>query len=288
MTLALATLGELPEDGAAWDAARAPDVPPPPSSPRLDPDAPGVPVFMRNYDMRWAALGPTPRPARRLAARARAPRTLDAPLVAAMTDAWVPAAFARPGRASASRRRSTSRSTSAAPLPARRRWRRTTTCSAASSRGWRWAACGRRTASCGRPTASCIAQSRQLALIRELPCVIGYLGLGSNVGDRRANLQAAVDALPGARRARARSSSVYDTEPVGEVLDQPEFLNAACGSRPSSGPRRCSTRARRSSASSAALAGGVRHGPRPIDVDLLLLGDETLPLGAADAPARAR
>ena len=39
--------------------------------------------------------------------------------------------------------------------------------------------------------------------------------------------------------------------------------------------RRCSTRARRSSASWAAGAGGVRHGPRPIDVDLLLLGDET-------------
>ena len=54
----------------------------------------------------------------------------------------------------------------------------------------------------------------------------GYLGLGSNVGDRRANLQAAVGAL-GRHGVRVlASSSVYDTDPVGEVLDQPSFLNA--------------------------------------------------------------
>ena len=103
----------------------------------------------------------------------------------------------------------------------------------------------------------------------------GYLGLGSNVGDRRANLQAAVDALPGHGVEVLASSSVYDTEPVGEVLDQPDFLNACIRVGPRSSRRRCSTRARRSSASSAARAGGVRHGPRPIDVDVLLLGDET-------------
>ena len=56
--------------------------------------------------------------------------------------------------------------------------------------------------------------------------MIGHLGLGSNVGDRRGHLQAAVDALPGHGVRVLASSSVYDTEPVGEVLDQPEFLNA--------------------------------------------------------------
>ena len=56
--------------------------------------------------------------------------------------------------------------------------------------------------------------------------VIGHLGLGSNVGDRRAHLQAAVDALPEHGVRVLASSSIYDTEPVGEVLDQPEFLNA--------------------------------------------------------------
>ena len=104
--------------------------------------------------------------------------------------------------------------------------------------------------------------------------VIGYLGLGSNVGDRRANLQAAVDALPAPgvgcsprRRSTTPSrSAMCSTSPTSST--------PACGSTPSSGPSRCSTRARRSSASSAGCAGGVRHGPRPIDVDLLLLGDE--------------
>ena len=52
------------------------------------------------------------------------------------------------------------------------------------------------------------------------------LGLGSNVGDRRAQLQAAVEALPGAGVRVIACSSTYDTDPVGEVLDQPSFLNA--------------------------------------------------------------
>ena len=54
----------------------------------------------------------------------------------------------------------------------------------------------------------------------------GLLGLGSNVGDRRGHLQGAVLALPGAGVEVLACSSVYDTDPVGEVLDQPSFLNA--------------------------------------------------------------
>ena len=55
---------------------------------------------------------------------------------------------------------------------------------------------------------------------------LGYLGLGSNVGDRRANLQAAVEDLWAHDVVVLASSSVYETEPVGEVLDQPDFYNA--------------------------------------------------------------
>ena len=44
----------------------------------------------------------------------------------------------------------------------------------------------------------------------------GYLGLGSNVGDRRVNLQAAVDGLGGRGVRVLGSSSTYDTDPVGE------------------------------------------------------------------------
>jgi 2-amino-4-hydroxy-6-hydroxymethyldihydropteridine diphosphokinase len=104
--------------------------------------------------------------------------------------------------------------------------------------------------------------------------MIGYLGLGSNVGDRRANLQAATDAL-GARGVRVlASSSTYDTDPVGEVLDQPAFLNACLRIDTELGPEdlldACKAVERELGRD---LEDGVRHGPRPIDVDLLLLGD---------------
>jgi 2-amino-4-hydroxy-6-hydroxymethyldihydropteridine diphosphokinase len=103
----------------------------------------------------------------------------------------------------------------------------------------------------------------------------GYLGLGSNVGDRRSNLQAAVDALPAHGVAVLASSSVYDTEPVGLVLDQPDFLNACVQIRTALGPEELLDACKAVERELGRVAGGVRHGPRPIDVDLLLLGDET-------------
>ena len=102
----------------------------------------------------------------------------------------------------------------------------------------------------------------------------GYLGLGSNVGDRRANLQAAVDALPAHGVLPLASSSTYDTDPVGLVLDQPSFLNACLRVETQLGPEElldaCKAVERELGRD---LEGGVRHGPRPIDVDVLLLGD---------------
>jgi 2-amino-4-hydroxy-6-hydroxymethyldihydropteridine diphosphokinase len=102
----------------------------------------------------------------------------------------------------------------------------------------------------------------------------GYLSLGSNVGDRRANLQAAVDALPRAGVQVLASSSVYDTEPVGEVLDQPEFLNACLHIRTDLEPEGLLDACKAVERRLGRVPGGVRHGPRPIDVDVLLLGDE--------------
>src|SRR3954453_4595182 len=104
--------------------------------------------------------------------------------------------------------------------------------------------------------------------------VIGYLGLGSNVGDRRANLQRAIELLPERGVAVLASSSTYDTDPVGEVLDQPDFLNACVRIETSLAPEElldaCKDVERELGRD---LEGGIRHGPRPIDVDLLLLGD---------------
>jgi hypothetical protein len=101
----------------------------------------------------------------------------------------------------------------------------------------------------------------------------GYLGLGSNVGDRRANLQAAVDALPGHGVAVVASSSTYDTDPVGEILDQPEFLNACVRVETELHAEALLDACKAVERELGRKAGGPRHGPRPIDVDVLLLGE---------------
>jgi 2-amino-4-hydroxy-6-hydroxymethyldihydropteridine diphosphokinase len=100
----------------------------------------------------------------------------------------------------------------------------------------------------------------------------GYLGLGSNLGDRRSHLQAAVDRLPAHGVRVTRSSSIYDTEPVGLVLDQPEFLNACLEVEFGGGPEEL-LEACKAAEREVGRAGGVRHGPRVIDVDVLLLGE---------------
>lgn len=104
---------------------------------------------------------------------------------------------------------------------------------------------------------------------------VGHLGLGSNVGDRRANLQAAVEELWTHDVAVLASSSVYETEPVGEVLDQPAFLNACLRVETSLDPEAlldaCKAVERGLGRVLAGEPGYVRHGPRRIDVDVLLL-----------------
>ena len=292
MTLALATLGELPEDGAAWDARRdARGAAARGRRGRSPPEQSNVPAFMRNYDMRWALRAADGDGAAASGGwiRTQEPRLLDAPLVAAMTDAWAPAAFVALGRFVAAPtldltihiRRPlppagmTPRGPRARPLhePALRARR---------------VGGGRRAVDAGRRADRAVAPARAGAGAAVVSAREGYLGLGSNVGDRRANLQAAVDALGG---------------------HGVEVLASSSGLRHRAGRRRCST-SRTSSTPASAIrtalepealldackaverelgraAGGVRHGPRPIDVDLLLLGDETVPLGAAVAAARA-
>ena len=101
VTLAIATLGELPAEGAVWDATSMPEATPLPETEPIPSDQATFPAFMRNYDMRWA-LGGMPGAATAAETggwlRTTEPRALDAPLVAAMTDAWVPAAYAATGR----------------------------------------------------------------------------------------------------------------------------------------------------------------------------------------------
>ena len=101
----------------------------------------------------------------------------------------------------------------------------------------------------------------------------GYLGLGSNVGERRAHLLDAVAALPEHGVQVVASSSVYETEPVGLVLDQREFYNACIRVETAHGPIDLLDACKAVERVLGREPGGVRHGPRPIDVDVLLLGD---------------
>jgi 2-amino-4-hydroxy-6-hydroxymethyldihydropteridine diphosphokinase len=103
--------------------------------------------------------------------------------------------------------------------------------------------------------------------------VIGYLGLGSNVGDRRAALEDAVRLLGSHGVEVLASSSVYETEPVGEVLDQREFFNACVRVETGLGPEELLDACKAVERELGREPGGPRHGPRPIDVDVLLLGD---------------
>jgi 2-amino-4-hydroxy-6-hydroxymethyldihydropteridine diphosphokinase len=101
---------------------------------------------------------------------------------------------------------------------------------------------------------------------------LAFLGLGSNLGDRLANLQRAVDLLEATNGVRVvRSSRVYETDPVGPA--QPDYLNAVIQVKTSRSPR---------ALLEAALAveqqmGRIRTerwGPRVIDVDVLTFGDQ--------------
>ena len=102
---------------------------------------------------------------------------------------------------------------------------------------------------------------------------VGYLGLGSNEGDRLRNLRAAREALVLYEVAVEAVSSVYETAPQGEVTDQPDFLNAALRIRTALGPEELLDAAKGVERDLGREPGGLRHGPRPNDIDVLLLGD---------------
>jgi 2-amino-4-hydroxy-6-hydroxymethyldihydropteridine diphosphokinase len=101
--------------------------------------------------------------------------------------------------------------------------------------------------------------------------VTGYLGLGSNVGERRSNLERAAHALSAAGVEVTASSSVYETEPVGLVLEQPDFLNACLQIETAAQPEELLDTCKAVERELGRAQGGPRHGPRAIDVDVLLL-----------------
>jgi 2-amino-4-hydroxy-6-hydroxymethyldihydropteridine diphosphokinase len=96
-----------------------------------------------------------------------------------------------------------------------------------------------------------------------------YLGLGSNLGDRLSNLRRATEALESVPGLRVlRSSSVYETEPVGPP-DQPWYLNTVVEADAGLEPEALRLAAKAIEAD-LGRAPGPRWGPRVIDVDILL------------------
>jgi 2-amino-4-hydroxy-6-hydroxymethyldihydropteridine diphosphokinase len=103
---------------------------------------------------------------------------------------------------------------------------------------------------------------------------VAYIGLGSNVGDRFENLREAVRLLGSIDEVEiVRTSSVYETEAVGP--EQPDFLNAVVAIDTTLGARELLGHLKRIEVDLGRKP-RERWGPREIDLDLLIYGDETI------------
>ncbi|WP_247886956.1 2-amino-4-hydroxy-6-hydroxymethyldihydropteridine diphosphokinase [Azospirillum sp. SYSU D00513] len=102
-----------------------------------------------------------------------------------------------------------------------------------------------------------------------------WLALGSNLGDREANLAEAIERLVAGGVTVEALSAVYDTAPM-YVTDQPAFLNMALRGRTALGPHELLRLCKTIEAALGRDFGSLRFGPRPIDVDVLLYEELTL------------
>jgi 2-amino-4-hydroxy-6-hydroxymethyldihydropteridine diphosphokinase len=105
------------------------------------------------------------------------------------------------------------------------------------------------------------------------PFPLVYLGLGSNLGDREANLTTGVVKIePLAVRGSVRCSSIYETTPWGK-LDQPDFLNLVVEMETFLQPPELLERIKAIEFESGRDSLGERWGPRSLDIDILLYGE---------------
>ncbi|MGA9773047.1 MAG: 2-amino-4-hydroxy-6-hydroxymethyldihydropteridine diphosphokinase [Blastocatellia bacterium] len=127
-----------------------------------------------------------------------------------------------------------------------------------------------------------------------------YLGLGTNIGDREANLQEAIERIKGLGLEIRRASSIYETEPVG-YLDQPWFLNQVIQTDMTAGltfnasddeaefikaaavshPQLALLNALQTIEREMGRKRTILNGPRVIDIDILLYGDQIAYAGEA-------
>lgn len=95
-----------------------------------------------------------------------------------------------------------------------------------------------------------------------------YIALGSNIGDRKGNIEKALQMMEGDAIKVGRTSSLYETEPM-YVLDQPKFLNGACQIKTTLEPHALLRELKRIEDECGRVK-VVEKGPRCIDLDILL------------------
>jgi 2-amino-4-hydroxy-6-hydroxymethyldihydropteridine diphosphokinase len=104
-----------------------------------------------------------------------------------------------------------------------------------------------------------------------------YVGLGANLGDRERTLRAAVEALAANHQIEVLAvSSLRETDPVGPVPDQPRFLNGAVAVETSLSAHELLNVLLRTEAAFGRTREGPPGGPRTLDLDLLVYGDEKI------------
>jgi 2-amino-4-hydroxy-6-hydroxymethyldihydropteridine diphosphokinase len=104
-----------------------------------------------------------------------------------------------------------------------------------------------------------------------------YVGLGSNLGDREQTLRGALGRLAATPAVEVVAvSSFRETDPVGPVSDQPRFLNGAAALETSLSARRLLELLLEIEGEFGRTREGTPGGPRTLDLDLLLYGDERI------------
>lgn len=115
--------------------------------------------------------------------------------------------------------------------------------------------------------------------------VICYLGIGSNLGDRRRNIQRAIEKINRLRETAVMSiSGIMETDPVGGVTGQGKFLNAALKIKTNLSPSQLLKSLQKIERGLGRPKKHPFNGPRTIDLDILFYGSQTIKTSSLQVP----